>query len=891
MRWKEKLRLRWRSLVRRGRVERELDEELRFHLDEQIAENLAAGMSAEEARYAARRTVGGVEQIKEACRDMRGVSVLRDLGQDVRYGLRMLAKNPGFTAAAVLTLALGIGANTAIFTIADAVLLRLLPVKDPERLVLISRPDKHGGYNGIRYAAFEHLRDHNSVLSGIFGIIMPQTTAVTIDGQAELVNAQIVSGSYYSTLGVSAMLGRTITSQDDRMPEGSSVAVISYGYWERRLHGVSAVIGKKIAINGFPFTIIGVTPPGFFGLMYGEAAHITVPISLQSVMTGRGYLQDTRKDWFVGSIGGRLKPGMSLENARANLDLVFRQTLGPEQQKGEPQLSVVSGSRGFWLIRDRLATPLVILAAMVGLVLLIACANVANLLMVRNAARRKEIAMRLALGVSRPRLIRQLLTECVLLAVLGGAVGLLVAVWTGELLVGLVSRGPFPISFDFHLDARVLGFTGGVSVLVGVLFGLVPVARATKVDLTIDLKAAGGRGGSPMGFDLGRILIVAQVAVSLLMLVGAGLFVRTLRNLRELDPGFDMEKVLVFSIEPTLVGYQDVQLRKLYEEILEQVRGLPMVHTASLSRLGELTLGGLATRTVSVPGYVPLPNETPEIHANFVGPNFFETMGMALTRGRDFLPQDNQDAPNVAVINETAARRFFGSASPIGRRITIDDTPDEFELVGIVRDAKYQSLRENHISMLFLPCFQFPPDHLQRMTYEVRTAGNPASVVAAVRKQIQRIDPNIPLYNVRTLTEQANQSLMPERLVATLASLFGLLALVLVCVGLYGIMAYRVGWRTQEIGVRMALGAERGNVIRMVLREALLLVSMGVAVGVPVALALARLVASLLYGLKAGDAGTIWAVVGLLVLVAAVASYLPARRASRVDPMAALRCE
>ncbi len=527
-------------------------------------------------------------------------------------------------------------------------------MKDPERLVLISRPDKHGGYNGIRYAAFEHLRDHNSVLSGIFGIIMPQTTAVTIDGQAELVNAQIVSGSYYSTLGVSAMLGRTITSQDDRMPEGSSVAVISYGYWQRRLHGVSAVIGKKIAINGFPFTIIGVTPPGFFGLMYGEAAHITVPISLQSVMTGRGYLQDTRKDWFVGSIGGRLKPGMSLENARANLDLVFRQTLGPEQQKGEPQLSVVSGSRGFWLIRDRLATPLVILAAMVGLVLLIACANVANLLMVRNAARRKEIAMRLALGVSRPRLIRQLLTECVLLGVLGGAVGLLVAVWTGELLVGLVSRGPFPISFDFHLDARVLGFTDGVSVLVGVLFGLVPVARATKVDLTIDLKAAGGRGGSPMGFDLGRILIVAQVAVSLLMLVGAGLFVRTL---------------------------------------------------------------------------------------------------------------------------------------------------------------------------------------------------------------------------------------------TTLASLFGLLALVQVCVGLFGMMAYRVGWRTQEIGVRMALGAERGNVIRMVLREALLLVSMGVAVGVPVALALARLVASLLYGLKAGDAGTIWAVVGLLVLVAAVASYLPARRASRVDPMAALRCE
>lgn len=316
-----------------------------------------------------------------------------------------------------------------------------------------------------------------------------------------------------------------------------------------------------------------------------------------------------------------------------------------------------------------------------------------------------------------------------------------------------------------------------------------------------------------------------------------------------------------------------------------------MVRTASLSRLGELTLGGLATRTISVPGYIPPPNETPEIYANFVGPSFFETMGMVLMRGRDFLPQDNEDAPNVAVINETAARRFFGSANPIGRRVTIDDTPDEFELVGVVRDAKYQSLRENHVSMLFLPCLQFPPDHLQRMTYEVRTTANPESVVAAVRKQIQRIDPNIPLYNVRTLTEQANESLMPERLVATLASLFGLLALVLVCVGLYGMMAYRVAWRTPEIGVRMALGAERGHVIWMVLREALLLVSMGVAAGVPVALALSRLVASLLYGLRPSDAETISAVVGLLVLVAAVASYLPARRASRVDPMAALRYE
>jgi len=543
MRWVDKVLLRLKSLFRRPQVEEELDNELRFHLEQQIAENLAKGMSAEEAWCAGRRSVGAVEQIKEECRDMRRVNFTENLIQDIRYGTRMLSKNPGFTAVTVLTLALGIGANTAIFSVFDAFLLRLLPVKDPERLVLVSRPDKiQGGFNAFRYSAFEHLRDHNSVLSGIFGITMPERTAATIDGQTELVQAQIVSGGYYSTLGVNASLGRTITTEDDKIPEASSVAVISYAFWKRRFNSAPDVIGKKIAINGFPFTIIGITPPEFFGLMYGYSPDVTAPMSMQAVLTGRGFILNNRKDWFVESIGGRLKPGMSEEQARANLDLVFQQALASQDRTREMQLQVVSGSKGFWQLRERLSMPVMILMAIAGFVLLIVCANVANLLMARGAARRKEIAMRLALGASRPRLVRQLLTECVLLGTLGGAAGLLFAVWIGHLLLVLVSSAPFPISFDFRLDSRILGFTGGVSILVGILFGLVPVARATKVDLTADLKATSGCSGrGHTGIDLSKVLMVSQVAVSLLLLVGAGLFVRTLRNLKDLYPGFNTE--------------------------------------------------------------------------------------------------------------------------------------------------------------------------------------------------------------------------------------------------------------------------------------------------------------------------------------------------------------
>ena len=812
--------------------------------------------------------------------------------QDLHYGVRMLAKNPGFTAVAVLTLALGIGANTAMFSIIDTVLLRMLPVKDPERLVLLQYPDHQGGFNSFSYRAFECLRDQNSVLSGIFGTTMPERLAVSVDGEGELVRGQIVSGGYYSTLGVKAALGRTITTEDDKISEGPSVAVISYAYWKRRFNLAPSVVGKRIAINGFPFTIIGVTPPEFFGLMYGYSPDITAPISMQAVLMGHRSLLDDLDNWFVETIGGQLKPGVGQEQARANLDLVFQQALGFKQQKGELKIQLVPGSKGFSLLRQRFATPLTILMAMVGLVLLIACTNVANLLTARGTARRKEIAMRLALGASRPRLVRQLLTECVLLGILSGAAGLLVAVWIGHLLLALVSSGPFPISFDFHLDSRILGFTGGVSVLVGILFGLVPVARATQVDLTADLKATSGSPGkSRAGIGLGKILIVSQVAVSLLLLVGAGLFVRTLRNLKGLNPGFDTERVLLFSVEPTLVGYQGDRLRNLYKELLERVQSIPGVRAVSLSRFGELTPGGSATRIISVPGYVPRRNEVSEVHLNLVGPNFFQAMGMTLVRGRDFALQDDDNAPKVAVINETAARRYFGDTDPIGRSITLSDAPGEVGLIGIVRDTKYQSLRENAVAMLFAPFLQFPPDRLPRMTYEVRTVVNPATLTAGIRQQIQAIDRNLPMFDVKTLTEQANESLMPERLVATLSTLFGLLALALACVGLYGIMAYSVARRTNEIGIRMALGAQQADVLWMVLKDALVMVGIGLAIGIPTALASSRVISSLLFGLSAHDPWTIAAASVVLLGVALFAGYLPARRATKVDPMVALHYE
>ena len=884
-----KLLLRLKSLFRRTRVERELDDEMRFHLEQLIRKKVAKGMTPEDARYAALSELGGVEQIKEECRDMRRVNFIECLIQDIRYGLRMLAKNPGFTAVAVLTLALGIGANMGIFSLVDAVLLKTLPVRAPERLVIIRLPDPHGGYNGIPYPTFEYLRDHNRVLTGMFASSIPEHLDVSINGQPELVRGQVVSGGYYSTLGVNAVLGRTITPRDDA-PGEPPVAMISYGYWKQRLGASPHAIGKSIGINGAAFTIIGVTPPGFFGLLAGFSPEVTASISMQPRLTGDGTLPDNRNTWGVETIGGRLKPGVTLEQTRADLDLLFRQTVGPAHPQDQLRIEVTPGSRGLSVVREHFTPPLVILMAVVGLVLLIACANVANLILARGTARRKEIAMRLALGAGRPRLIRQLLTESLLLATFGGALGLVFAAWIMRVLLAIISSAGLPITISAQINSRVLAFTGLVALATAVLFGLVPAIRATRVNPISDLKAGPGTvGRRRVNLRLGQALVVSQIAISVLLLVGVGLFVRTLKNLKEVNPGFNPEHVLLFTVEPHLVGYKGAHLVNLYKELLASIRGVAGVRAVSMSRTAPLTPGGVDA-TISIPGYVPLPGENPTVQETFVGPNFFEAMGVPLLLGRDFTLQDAEDAPKVAVINGSAALRFFGNRNPIGVHFALSERKGPIQVIGVVKDAKYRSLREPTTAMIFLPLLQFSPE-AQRVTFEVRTAMSPERMVAAVRQRIEGIDQNLPMINAKNLTEQVDQSLMPERLVAILSSLFAFLALALACVGLYGIMAYAVVRRTQEIGIRMALGAHRHDVLNLVVGQGFKLGMIGVGIGIIAALWLTRFLSSLLYGVKPNDPVTFTAVSLILIGVALVACYIPARRATKVDPMLALRYE
>jgi predicted permease len=887
--WVYTIPLQLRSLFRRRQADHELDEELREHVKRKTEENIAAGMTAEEARRQALLEMGGIEKRKEECRDARRVRWVQDLLQDLPYALRMLRRSPGFTAAAVLTLALGIGANTAIFSVVNSVLLETLPVKDPQRLVIIRLPGPHGGYDGIPYATFEYFRDHNNVLSDTYASCVPEHLDVGINGQAELASGQVVSGSYYSSLGVSTVLGRTITSGDDA-PGSPPVAVLGYRYWKQRFRADPSVLGKNIKINGADFTVVGVTPPGFFGLMAGFSPDVTASMSMLPRLMADGSVPNDMQTWNVETVGGRLKRDVTLEQARADLDVLFHQRVGVGHQHDNPKIEVIRGSRGLPIVRNLFAQPLIVLMAAVGLVLLISCANVANLLLARGTARRKEIAMRLALGASRQRLIRQLLTESVLLALFGGALGLAFAVWVTHLLLTIISGAGLPVSITAQIDSRVLGFTCLAALLTGVLFGLVPAIRATRINLIPDLKPGPTTGTKrQVGLDLGQVMVVSQIAVALLLLVGVGLLVRTLRDLQDVHPGFDAEHVLLFTVEPHLVGYKDARLTELYQDLLESVQSLPGVRAVSASRFTPLTPGSV-TETISTSGHAQPTGENPTVQESFVGPNFFQAMGVPLLFGRDFTLQDAEGAPQVALVNEAAALRYFQNRNPIGADFTLSERKGSIHVIGVVKDAKYRSLREPTTAMVFLPLLQFSPE-AQRLTFEVRTAASPGTTAAAVRQRIEEIDRNLAMIDVKTLTEQIGQTLMPERLVTTLSSLFALLALVLACVGLYGVMSYAMRRKTNEIGIRLALGAQRADILCLVLGQGFKLTVIGVVLGIAGALGLTRFLSSLLYGVGTTDPLTFTAVSLILVGAALLASYIPARRAMRVDPMVALRYE
>jgi predicted permease len=920
---------RFRGLWKRDQLERDIDDELRAHLEMRAEDSVRAGMSERDARDDAQRRFGSSTLLKEETRERDLFRWLETFAQDLRYGVRMLRRSPGFTAAVVLTLALGIGANTAIFTLIDAVMLKSLPVKDPQEVVVLQWVDppvrdrlapqwsrwmdgESWDENGrdvgtsFSYPAFEQIRAHNRVFSGIFAFAdLGDHMNIVADGEPGLAHGQLASSGIFDTLEIRPVAGRLFIDSDDRTG-APPVCVISAGYWKRRFGGDPRIAGKHVTLAGVPFTIVGVTPQNFFGLQTGSVVDIWVPISTQPLvypdLDRKVSLFTSPKHWWV-LLMGRLKPGVSVAEATADLDVIFRPVaaVGLVPRNGTPpalpSVELAPGGGGLGELRRKFSRPLFVLMGLVGLVLLIACANVASLLVTRASSRRREIGVRLALGASRGRLIRQLLTESLLLAGLGGACGCVLAVWASAFLVTLSSAGRGVFTLTLNPDLRILAFTAAASFVTGILFGLIPASRATRLELTPALKQnAQEFHGAGLRFGLGKALVVAQVALSLVLLFGAGLFVRTLVNLRHLDIGFNQQNVLLFGLNPTKSGYKEAALNDFYSRVQQRLSALPGV-TSATSSWHLLLEGGARGLTISVPGYVPKSGERMSLHVLPVGPGFFATMKIPLLRGRDFTERDHERAPKVVAVNESFAKKYFAGRDPLGQRIILAPDEEEYrsdaEIVGLTKDARYDSLRGATPPTIYQPVRQ--ATDIPYLFFELRTAANPLALVPSVRAAVASIDASVPLFGIKTQSQQIDELLFQERLFAKLTSSFGFLALLLACVGLFGILSYAVARRTREIGIRMALGAQQADVLRMVMRETLLLVAVGIAFGVLASVAASRIASSvisdLLYGLKITDASTIIISGGLLILVALFAGFLPAHRASQVDPNIALRYE
>lgn len=919
----------WR---RRRRREEELDEELLAHFRMAVQDRIERGETPAEAEAAVRREFGNVTLVKEVTREMWGWAWLEQLLQDIRYGLRFMRRGPGFTAVAALTLALGIGANTAIFSVVDAVLLRNLPVKEPDQLVLFRAVGGEkfdvGWHNGsitrdssgqiikssFPYQTYARFREQQSALSDVFAFGTLNLN-VNAFGQADVASGQAVSGNYYAALGVPAIIGRTLTDDDDNAA-APPVAVITHRYWHSRFGGDPALVGKQINLNNVAFTIIGVTPAGFNGTMnVGSSPDVTIPVAWEAqVMTERSRMKN--HTWWL-RLMGRLKPGASIEQAQSQLAHVFQQSIlehraarisqaqadegkapAPLDPNAPPRLAAFPGGQGETNTRLGYQLPLYILFIVVGLVLLIACANVANLLLARAASRQREIGVRLALGAGRGRLIRQLLTESLLLATLGGAFGLLLAFWFKDGLLAVTEwGGPQMRALEIRLDLRVLVYTVALSWAAGIIFGLAPAWRATKVDLAPALKDSFRSSSSSARSLFTKALIVAQVAISLLLMIGAGLFLSTLVNLYRVDPGFNTSNLLLFSVQPGLSGYREEPLANLYRRMSERIEAVPGVQSVTFSANPLL-----ARSATELALHLPGANAAAEgkvrpagvAHVHQVRENFLGAMEIPLAGGRAFTERDDARAPKVAVVNQAFARRFLPGANPIGQRFGFEpDDAGGIEIVGLARDAKYTSQRDDIPPTVYLPWGQ-ELSALRSATFEVRTSGEPSSYVTAIRQAVREVDRNLPLTDVKTQDEQADETLAMERLFAKLFGLFGLLAQTLAAVGLYGVLAWSVTQRRHEIGIRVALGASRGHVMRMVLRQGMTLTLLGAVLGLAGAYVLAKKLPSLshmLYGVEATDPKTFGVNTVLLMLVALVACYIPARRATKVDPLVALRCE
>ncbi|HTR36918.1 MAG TPA: ABC transporter permease [Bryobacteraceae bacterium] len=842
---------------------------------------------------------------------------------DVRFALRSFRKSPLFTGVAVLSLALGIGANTAVFTLLDQVLLRLLPVKNPRELVLLNMRGFHygsnWGYNALSYPMYRDFSEHNSVFTGMF-CRFGTDISLGFNGQTERTNAELVSGTYFPVLRVGAALGRTFTPDDNRVPGGHPVAVLSYAFWQTRFASDPHVLGKTIVVNGHNFTVVGVAQQGFDGVELGYVPQIFVPVmmrpQLMPLMDEQLDFNNRRTRWV--NVFGRLKPGVSREQAQASLQPFFHGMLEMEVKEAafkdasaeirtrflQNVIQVLPGSQGRQYVQEKLAAPLWVLMALTAGVLLIACANVASLLIARATARQKEIAIRLAIGAGRLRIMRQLLVESLLLACTGGVLGMVLAIWTDRLLLAFLPQDQMvSMKLSASPDLRVLLFTMAVSVATAVLFGLAPALRCTQPDVAPTLKdTSGGVVGGGMHVRFRKTLVMLQVTLSLVLLVGAGLFIRSLRNLRDMGPGFPADHLVSFQVDPSLDGYTSARTKIFYRQLTDTLASIPGVHAVGLASVRILEFNEW-DNWLTIEGYHPRSGETPDAYMNSISPGYFEALGVPVLAGRAFNLQDTGTvqhgpkptdlSPRVVVVNEKFAKKFFGSAgNAIGRHVGFGIDPNtktDMEIVGVVKDIKYTSLRDEIPIQMFIP--YLANDFVAGMTVYFRTSVDPAQVAAAARSKVRDLDSNLPLYGFRTVDQQVSNSLVIERLIATLSAVFGALATLLAIIGLYGVMAYTVARRTREIGIRMALGAVEGHVIWMVMREVLVLVLIGVVCGLGVAFALARLVQTQLYGVAGYDPLTLALAAAGLAIVACAAGYLPALRASRVDAMNALRYE
>ena len=898
------------AIFARSRLEREMDAEMRFHVEAYAEDLVRGGMGQAEALRRARIEFGGVEKAKEECRDARGVNLVENFVQDLRFATRMLAKNPGFAAIAVMTLALGIGANAAIFTVISAILLRPLPVAHPEQLVAVGDPTRVHSFStgtprtdSFSFPLFRELQRENQVFSSLLAGTNLDSPRIVIDEGLEPVTGRVVTGNYFETLGVGALIGRTFTAEEDRAPGGDPVVVISYSYWQRRFAGQPSVLGRTVRLNDFPFTIIGVTEPGFFGEVVGDRTDLWVPLMMASqVMPSRRLLESPNDSALL--LLGRLKPGTGIEEAKANVDGLVRRALtvslrgllSTDDRNAVEQMrfdvEVGPGGRGLSRLRHEFSAPLLLMMGMVALVLIVACINVANLLLARSAARQREMAVRFATGAGAGRIVRQLLTESLLLAGLGGGLGLVLAKWAATGLVRMANAGN-SVGGLLSLDWRVLGFTAAVCILAAILFGLGPALRFLGCKLVTALKEGGRDSGGRPGEKGRRALLSAQIAVGVFLLMAAGLLVRSLHNLEEEDLGYGRARLLLVRVNAGASGYSQEAMQGLIRELLMRLGGLPGVRSVTVSTNG-LYSGNESSDAIKLDGAVPGSLADSATADDEVGPNYFSTIGVPMVLGREITEEDYSAGAHVAVVNEAFAKFYYGERNPLGHAISIldSDHPDAppYAIVGVARDVRDHDVRAAARRRMYAPLSSSIFDLNGQVNFEIN-AQSPGALVNSVRSAIRDLNPELVIDSVETANELMAQTLNSQVLTARLATLFAALVLVLVSIGLYGTMSYNVALRTKEIGLRMALGIPRPAVLWMVARDAWLVLVIGVAIGVPAGIAGSRLFRAMLFGVGGSDPISIgWAIL-LLFFVCLAAAIIPARQATRVEPTVALRYE